>query len=52
MAASFAAAGRPMAAVGYEVSDAAGKTVADGFESDTLDHRRAGGRSASCISRP
>ncbi len=43
VAASFAAAGRPMAAVGYEVSDAAGKTVADGFESDTLATDRLAG---------
>ena len=34
--ASFATAGQPLSAVGYEIADAEGKTVADGFESAAL----------------
>jgi len=43
IAASLASAGRPLAAIGYEVVDTAGKVIADGFEAEGLATERLSG---------
>ncbi len=43
IAASFASAGQPMAAVGYEVTNAEGQVMADGFEVEKLVTERLNG---------